>query len=363
MSAAGVGRIVMIAPHFPEYAYLLSLALAREAEVLLVIDEGLLNREYEGRPRPVSPKLTISHNRFETVGELLRLFRALLRFRPDVIHWQEPSGLKKSAFAAATTLLARPFARLALTIHDPVPHAGRDAAIARRLARFRRFTRGRVHRVFVHGPICRDQYLHQYLTPPGRDERLRLTEHGLILAGAADGEPEGSFSVLMFGRMEAYKGLDVLCGAIEQLAGEGRELRLTLAGAGPEIERLAERFTRRPHVTIENRFLSSAEVVERIRAAHCVVLPYTSATQSGVLAAAFGNGRPVVASRVGGIPDLVRDGTNGLLVEPNDAAGLAAAIRRLWDDEALRARLRIGARETAASLDWGPIAARMARDY
>ncbi len=96
-----------------------------------------------------------------------------------------------------------------------------------------------------------------------------------------------------------------------------------------------------------------------------LVLPYLSATQSGVLSAAFANGRFVVASRVGGIVDVVQDGVNRLLVELNDAGSLARALSRLSGRTLdLRERLRAGALETArARLDWSKIAAKMIAEY
>lgn len=93
-------------------------------------------------------------------------------------------------------------------------------------------------------------------------------------------------------------------------------------------------------------------------------MPYHSATQSGVLAAAMGNGRFAVASRVGGIPDTIEHDVNGLLVEPGDAAGLAAALAGLAADPVRRRRLQAGARRTAEErLDWAQIAQRILADY
>jgi glycosyltransferase involved in cell wall biosynthesis len=346
-----IERIVMIAPHFEEYAFLLARALARHAKVLLILDTKQLDDDLADRPRPTAPGVTLRHSDFEGPLELARISLAILRFRPDVLHWQEPSGLIKAVMAAATITLANPFTRTALTIHDAVPHSGRDAAVARRLAPVRRFARARARRLFIHGALCREQYLNEYLPSPHRDDRVRLTEHGTILVGepvAKAAAPDAGFSALMFGRMEAYKGLDVLLAATRKLAAGGISYRLDLAGSGPELDRLAPEFRTLPGVRVEQGYISSADLIAKMHAADCVVLPYLSATQSGVLAAAMGNGRFVIASRVGGIPDLVEHGKNGLLVEPGDAEGLAEALRSVATDAALRRRLREGARQTAA---------------
>ncbi|WP_380784367.1 glycosyltransferase family 4 protein [Sphingomonas sp. R86520] len=357
-------RIMMIAPHYEEYAFLLSCALGDHAEVLLVLRQDLLDRDFAGRPRPAAPNVMIRHNSFRTVAEFGRLLADLRRFRPDVLHWQEPSGFIKAVMAAAMVAWAGRFTRTALTIHDVVPHSGDDARVAARFARIRRHVRARVHRVFVHGPTSREQYLCDYLPMPHTDERVRLTDHGVILAGDTPCEPGDGFRALMFGRMEAYKGLDVLLPAITDMANRGCAVDLELAGSGPEIDRLENDFRAVPHVRVDNRFVSSALLIEKIRAADCVLLPYLDATQSGVLAAAFANGRFVIASRVGGLSDLVEHGVNGLLVPPGDAPALVDALDMVAGDAGLRQRLRAGARRTAEDrLDWGPIAARMIGDY
>ncbi len=90
---------------------------------------------------------------------------------------------------------------------------------------------------------------------------------------------------------------------------------------------------------IVNRWVADEDVPGLFEQADMVVLPYTSASQSGVLAIAAAFSLLVVASRVGGLPEQVTDGQSGLLVEPDSAAALAAAIERLLGDPRLAARL------------------------
>lgn len=356
-------RVMMIAPHFEEYALLLAVAMAKHVEVLLVLDVQALAREFEAREFPAHPQLRIVNNRFRSPADLARLLVELRRFRPDVLHWQEPSGLIKAAFASINITVANRFARTAITIHDPVPHSGRDARVAARLAPFRRYSRSRAHRLFLHGEACAAQYLTEYLMNDISDDRIRLTEHGVLLAATQTVAPPTAFRALMFGRMEAYKGLDVLLGALELLAAQGRPVGIEVAGSGPELDRLQDRL-RHVGATVINQFVPAASLIARINAANCVLLPYTGASQSGVLAAAFANQRFVIGSKVGGIPDLVDDEENGLLVPPGNADMLAAAIDRAAHDPALRGRLSQGAARTAeARLGWDRIARRTLADY
>lgn len=352
----------MLAPHFQEYSFLLARALAAHGPVLLGLDADRLAGDYQGRVRPDAPGLRVVDRRFESLFEIARVAWDLVRFRPSVVHVQEPVGLRKSIICAVAMALARPFCRVALTVHDPEPHQGRDAAVVQRRKLLQGTIRKLAHIVYVHGAFCRSQYLQ---ASGSTHQQVAITRHGEILRAerpqARDGGP---FRILSFGRMEAYKGVDTLCRALELLADEGASPEVHIAGRGPELDRLAERFARLPGVQVDNRFVASVDLVAAICEADCVVLPYLEATQSGVLAAALANGRFVIASDVGGIPDVVTDGVDGLLVPPGDVPALAGAIRRVADDPELCRQLASGARGTARErLGWDRIAPEMLADY
>jgi glycosyltransferase involved in cell wall biosynthesis len=347
---------MMVAPHFEEYALRLCLALAGQAQVLLATDLDRLDRDYRGRARPSTDALVLRDARFRSPADGVRLLLDVARFRPHVLHLQEASGLRKAMICAAVVALVKPFCRIVLTVHDPSPHEGRDAAIAQRLDRYRRYVRRAAAVVLVHGDHCRRAY---QAVRDDADQPVTAIDHGVILA---DTPPpprvaERPLSVLCFGRMEAYKGLYVFLDALNLLDARGIRPDVLVAGTGPELDRLEPAFARLPHVRVENAFVASSRLIDAMREADVVVMPYLAATQSGVLAAALGNGRFVVASRVGGIPDIIDDGDNGLLVPPGDAPALADALQRVADDPALRERLAAGARRTAAHrLEWSGIA-------
>lgn len=134
------------------------------------------------------------------------------------------------------------------------------------------------------------------------------------------------------------------------------DFELLVAGRGPELDRLESAFRGLPEVTVRNGFMPSDALVDAVQASECILLPYLSATQSGVAAAAYAGHRYVVATATGGLPDVVEHGRNGLLVPPGDAEALADALCVLAGDAALRHRLLEGARRTAeGELDWGRI--------
>ena len=351
-------RLAIIAPHFPEYALQYARAMSAHRDVLVCLDEAQLADEYKGRDVPRDRVRKLAPVRFKTPLDLLKLLLLIVRYRPSVIHLQEAAGPRRGFFSACVLVVMKPFAQIVLTVHDPVHHAGRDAVDADRTAWVRNFVRRWADVVVVHGAYCARAY--QALGSPGR-QTLVTSEHGLILQPpevSQDRSP--TLKLYFFGRMEVYKGVEVLLAAAELLHGDGLDFELSIAGRGPELDRLQDRFRRLPEVRIFNGFVPPTDIIASVQEAECVVLPYLSATQSGVLAAAFAGWRYVIASDTGGLADIVDHGRNGILVPPGDPHALADAIRALAADPALRARLREGARATAnGKLNWDRIAAEL----
>ncbi len=162
--------------------------------------------------------------------------------------------------------------------------------------------------------------------------------------------------VLFFGFVRPYKGLRHLIEALPRLCSRLPELRLVIAGefwdSFPSYTRRIDELGVTPHVMIENRYIPNEEVGLYFTAADVVVLPYTSATQSAVVALAHRYGRPVISTDVGGLPEAVSHETTGLIVPPGDPAALADAINRYFTDADLRHRLGQGVRQTADRFSW-----------
>jgi glycosyltransferase involved in cell wall biosynthesis len=139
--------------------------------------------------------------------------------------------------------------------------------------------------------------------------------------GPAQGPRQGA---LFVGRLSREKGLDTLVAAFAQTP----EIPLTVIGDGPDRERLERA------ATVNVRFegaLSHDDVISRMKAAAFLILP--SIWYEGfpmTLVEAYACGLPVVASRIGGIPEIVDDGRTGYLFEPGNAAALASTLRRAF---------------------------------
>src|SRR5438093_4188472 len=104
-------------------------------------------------------------------------------------------------------------------------------------------------------------------------------------------------------------------------------------------------------VLVVTRYVAYEEVARYFAAADVVALPYREATGSGIAQIAFGAGVPVIATRTGGLEDVVEEGVSGLLVPPGDPPSLARAIERFFDD-AMSERLREGVARNRGRFGW-----------
>lgn len=138
--------------------------------------------------------------------------------------------------------------------------------------------------------------------------------------------------LLIFGAIDRYKGTDIMIEALDLLRRDHPDIFLVIAGNSTkkaqylrELNELVGSKGLKNNVRIEARWIEDDEVDTFFLAADCVVLPYRKIFQSGVPFMAYRFGLPVIASRVGGLPEVVVEGETGLTCEP-DAASLALAI-------------------------------------
>jgi len=143
--------------------------------------------------------------------------------------------------------------------------------------------------------------------------------------------------LLFFGRITAYKGLEILLQAYKQLINTN-QARLMVVGEG-NLNPFKSLLDVIPQVQVINHWVSEEEVAAVFSQASIVILPYTAASQSGVIPIAASFGLPVIATRVGGIPEQIEHEITGLLVNPGSVAELIAAIQRLLENPQLAHQL------------------------
>lgn len=149
------------------------------------------------------------------------------------------------------------------------------------------------------------------------------------------------FELLCVGRLVPAKGQHILLDALALLLARGRRVHLTLVGQGPDRPSLEAQTAR---LGLESAVgfagaVNQDEVFGYYAAADAFVLPSFAEGLPVVLMEAMALGVPCITTHITGVPELIRDGIEGLLVAPSDVEGLAAAIERLMDDPALRSRL------------------------
>jgi len=161
-------------------------------------------------------------------------------------------------------------------------------------------------------------------------------------------------AVAWIGVLQRYKDPRVMADAWRRVAGRSTGSRLIVVGRGPLkpiVDELAREFPSRVSAIPE---LSPPEVAKLLDQSTLLAMSSASEGLGRVIMEAFSRGRPVVGTAVGGIPDLVTHGRNGLLVPARDPEALADALVRVLEDRELAERLARGAREDAEQLRWTP---------
>jgi len=353
-------RVLLACDFFLRYTSMLAGGIERAgAEAMLLGRDH--DFEFGGRPgaaaefvaaatSPALRRCVVSGRVRSPRGALdaVRARRSVRRFAPDFVHLQAGIGNDpRLVFAAG----ARP-RRFALTIHDPVRHPGEDVSRSATVGN-RALVRA-AGLIFVHAAALRDE-LRDAMRPRAP---IVVVPHG-VDPGASEPLP-GRPTILFFGRIGPYKGIDVLLDAMPEVWGRLPEAELTIAGEG-ELEdhpALAD-----PRITVRAEHVPEAAVAGLFGAARCVALPYRQASQSGVGSLAKRFGRPLVVSSVGGLPELVADGS-GLEVPPGDPRALADALVSVLDDPRLAESLgRAGAATANTGADWRQVGEMTLRAY
>jgi glycosyltransferase involved in cell wall biosynthesis len=176
------------------------------------------------------------------------------------------------------------------------------------------------------------------IATPGTAEPPHISDSELALARAELGIPEDANVVAAISRFRHEKGLDTLIRAARRLD----NTHLLIAGSGPEEAALRALAAGSPTI----HFIGHRDDVALwMQIADAVAIPSRRESFGRVVLEAMANGRPVVATRAGGLPEVVEDGVTGLLIPIDDEAALAAALQRIVSDDAFARRLGDASRE------------------
>lgn len=264
-------------------------------------------------------------------AKLIRqIFSRLETTNPTVVHFQGGHLWFNLAFKR---LRSHP---LVITCHNVRHHLG-DRASQRTPQWIMDLGYKAADRLVVHGHDLRKQCVELLDFP---EEAIDVIPH-ISMGSTADTQhiKPTENTVLFFGRIWEYKGLEYLIKAEPLVAAEIPDVRFVIAGQGEDITRYTRMFTSPDRYHVHNERVSDAEREAYFATAAVVAIPYVAATQSGVIPIAYQHAKPVVATTVGCLPEVVEDGKTGLLVSPRDERALADALIKLLRDKGLREAL------------------------
>jgi glycosyltransferase involved in cell wall biosynthesis len=299
------------------------------------------------------PELGREISPFRDLLATLRLAALIRRERPQILHTHTAKAGTVGRVAALLAGSARP----PIVVHTFHGHVLRGYFGPLRSRFFRTLERilARNTTVLVAvSPQVRDDLVRMGVAPPKKFAVVRLGIELDERVASSDGRsetrrylgiPDGRFAVGWVGRMTAVKRGDDVLESFRQLRDRGVEATLCLVGDGPDRPHL-ERRARDLGIIRDTLFIGYQEDVGPLYAAFdALVLPSGNEGTPVSVIEALAAGRPVVATKVGGVPDVVRDGYDGFLVAPGATDELADRLARLAGDAALREQLGAAGRE------------------
>ena len=278
----------------------------------------------------------------------LRLARLIRRERPDILHTHTAKAGTVGRIAALLSGRKRP-PIVVHTFHGHVLRGYFGPGRSRLFRLLERWLARRTTALIAVSPQVRDDLVSLGVAPPERfvvirlgielDERVAGTRNGRLESRRYLGIPPERFAVGWIGRMTAVKRTDDVLVAFKQLCDEGVDACLCMVGDGPDRVHLEQR-AHELGVVRDTLFLGYQEDVAPFYAAFdALVLPSSNEGTPVSAIEALAAGRPVVATRVGGVPDVVQEGEDGFLVEPGATDELAARLAELAHDPELRERM------------------------
>ncbi|WP_294208448.1 glycosyltransferase family 4 protein [uncultured Chryseobacterium sp.] len=218
-----------------------------------------------------------------------------------------------------------------LIVHDPFQHSGEEFIIEKYLRKL-------FFRLISHKILLNNSQKDRFIKECGQNERYIhssfLSIYTYLTYYHKDRHSETSseeFNILFFGRISPYKGIRFLLETfISMLSAENiQNMTLTIAGSG-DFDFDVSEYKSHPNIKIINTFVSPEDLSRLIAQSSVVVCPYTDATQSGVVMSAFAFKKPVIATNVGGLPEMVEHGKTGIIIEKNNKKDLRDAILSLY---------------------------------
>ena len=285
---------------------------------------------------------------------VLRLAQLIRRERPTILHTHTAKAGAVGRLAAVLAGRARP-PIVVHTFHGHVLRGYFNRVATLGFRGLERALAGVTTKLIAVSPEVRDDLVALGVAPASKFEVIRLGIELEQRVAPDDGArretrrqlglPGDAFLVGWVGRMTAVKRTDLVVRVLRRLVDRGVDANLLLVGDGPDRDGL-ERYAHELGVIRRCLFLGYQEdVAPYYEAMDALLLPSVNEGTPVSVIESLAAGRPAVATRVGGTPDVVRDGVDGFLVDSDDADDLAARLAELAADPARRARMGASGRE------------------
>ena len=351
-------KVVLFSAGFFEYVIELANALSVRHEVVLMLPQNhLLKNHY------LSISENVTCDLFYMPRQRNPACQFMIRDIVKKIHTHNPELLHIQAHGHTWFFAAFPFLKkypIINTVHDPKPHLGEEQIWRKILINF---GIKNSDSFIVHGDKLKSQMMQYYnissdrinVIPHGHYEVYRDYSREVI-------EEEGS--ILFFGRLWKYKGLEYLIKAEPIISKEISNFKIVLAFHGESFDRYKKFIKNIDRFEIHGRYIPNDEFPDFFGKASVVVLPYIEASQSGIVAVSFAFGKPVVVTDVGALPEVVENGKRGFVVPPKDEVALAQAIVKILKNKKLKEKMGKNAYDFSVNdLSWEKIASKTSDLY
>lgn len=247
------------------------------------------------------------------------------------------------------------------TIHDPFPHSGEQSS--KKSKRYQTVMSLSDYFVLLN-ENQKSEFCQKYDI---NEDRVLINRLGIYdnikVFIKTDCKIEDN-NILFFGRISPYKGIEYLCEAMKKVRDVVPDATLTIAGGG-KIYFDIEPYLKSGYIELINHYVGMEELTVLLSRCELTVCPYVDATQSGVIMTSYALGKPVVATNVGGLPEMVDEGKTGVLVPPKDSDALADAIIELLKNKEKLKRMSdyILSEYSKGGKSWSAIADKYIRFY
>jgi len=361
-------RILLVSLYHVEYVVELAHALGKKDRVhLVLLKERVSNTIGAQLDRKIGGNLTCTQLPYRSMKHpsiikvIFSIFYLYFKFRPDVIHLQESINPLNFLFLL---FRSKP---IVSTVHDVTLHPGTPTLKKKSKSwKIKLFHRSRQlsNKLIVHGEILKQQFIRKFERSA---EDVFVVPHGALFSYVPDNEnkiDEEPHTVLFFGRIHKYKGLKYLIEAEPLVSEVLPEFKIIVAGQGQDLEIYRSLLSSNTHFELHDHFIANRDVYKFFLRASTIVLPYIEGSQSGIAAMAFAFGKPVIATDVGSISEMVEHNKTGVIVPAKNKELLSQAIIDLLQNPDKRKFFSQNARKAALTkFGWNHIAELTAKSY